>query len=71
MAKKAAIYCRISNEGQRKSSLQQNDCERVNENGLSFIVCHKCGWTGMANTLSCEETKERKRYPKPKCPFCK
>lgn len=55
----------------RKSS---EDCERVIENGICFIVCHGCGWVGIGNTISKDlfyPHGNLRRYPKAKCPDCK
>lgn len=77
----AIIYSRISSQNQEKTSLQQKtqnkqDVEVVSENGCSFLVCHRCRGAWFTSTLSKwvaypkGELKERKRYPKPKCPVC-
>lgn len=69
-------YGRVSNQNQKKQLKNKKDVEIVNENGCSFLVCHKCGGTWFANTLSKWVTypkgkfRERKRYPKAKCPVC-
>lgn len=75
----AIIYNRISSQDQEAivfATKNKKDVEIVNENGCSFLVCHKCGGTWFANTLSKwviypkGEFRERKRYPKAKCPVC-
>lgn len=70
---KAIGYYRVSNQEQETLSLKQQRKQVVdyaNENGLSFIVCSSCNGEWIVNTLSKENLRNRKYYPKPKCPTC-
>lgn len=69
---KAIIYNLISSQEQETLPLKQRkqNVKLVNENGFCFIVCNRCGGEWIANTLSGEELRGRKCYPKPKCPVC-
>ena len=75
----AIIYSRISSQNQEEIGFAKKNkkgVEIVNENGCSFLVCHRCGGTWFASMLSKwvtypkGELRERKRYPKSKCPTC-
>ncbi|MBI2600493.1 hypothetical protein HYW42_00920 [Candidatus Daviesbacteria bacterium] len=76
---KILTFSRISSQDQEKLALQQShkqDVEVENENGCTYLVCHKCDGFWVVDTLSRwirypkGELRERKRYPKPRCPFC-
>jgi hypothetical protein len=57
--------------------IQEQEIELINNKKFIFMVCGKCGWSGIASTFhkwiqsSNGELRERKRYSKPKCPFCR
>lgn len=73
---RTAVYLRDSRENQQAITSQLskgNNCERVIENGLIFLICHNCGWVGIGSTISKDSFYPRgklQRYPKPKCPEC-
>lgn len=56
--------------------IQEQDFESINNKRFFFAICGKCAWTGIASITSDlvlypkEEIRERKRYPKSKCPLC-
>lgn len=70
---KPAIYRRVSSDNQKKPSPQNSYCERKIENGIIWLICHRCGWVGRGSAISKDffyPQGKLKRYPEAKCPNC-